>query len=125
MAGKRPKVKLSPHAGRRFQERTDKGKDEFLSLSRSAYRKGLMWAQIDILYPDLKKTNFGNKLKNYMTGLYNRKKKFYKGYMFIFSNTTRKLITMYPCKEEYFENLDKFWKEVYKQNKVFKKISKK
>ena len=125
MAGKRPKVKLSPHADQRFQERTDKGKDEFLSLSRSAYRKGLMWAQVDILHPELKKTEEGNKLKNYMSGLYNRKKKFYKGYMFIFSSTTRKLITMFPCKEEYLECLNHYWKEVYKQNKVFKKISKK
>ena len=122
---RRPKVKLSPHADKRFQERTDKEKDEFLSLSRSAYRKGLMWVQIDILHPELKKTSSGNKLKTYMTGVYNRKKKFYKGYIFVFSSTTRKLITMFPCKEEFLNCLNSYWKEVYKENKVFKKISKK
>lgn len=121
----RPKVKLSPHAKGRFEERTCNEKNEFLSLSRSAYRKGLMWAQIDILYPKLSKTPKGAKIKNYMSAMYRRKKKFYKGYIFIFSSTTRKLITMFPCKEEYLEELNKFWKEVYKQNKVFKKISKK
>lgn len=121
----KPKVKLSPHADQRFQERTDKEKEEFLSLSRSAYRKGLMWAQIDILYPKLSKTTEGSKIKTYMSAMYGRKKKFYKGYIFIFSSATRKLITMFPCKEDYIDFLNGVWKEVYKRNEIFKKISKK
>ena len=122
---RRPKVKLSHHASERFEQRTDKDRNEFLSLSRLAMRKGLMWPQIDILYPGFSKTSKGAKLKNYMKGLYGRKKKYYGGHMFIFTSTTRKLITMYPCKEEYLQDLERIWKEVYKENKVFKKISKK
>lgn len=121
----RPPVKLSPHAKIRFEERTDKERNSFLSFSRSAYRKGLMWAQIDILYPEISKTSEGAKLKNYMSAMGGRKKKYYKEHIFIFSSTTRKLITMYPCKEEFIEILENIWKEVYKKNKIFKKISKK
>jgi hypothetical protein len=121
---KRPKVKISPHAKQRFEERTNEEKDVFLSLSRLAHRKGLMWSQIDILYPDYSKTKLGLEVKNYMTGLYGRKKKYYKGYMFVFSSATRKLITMFPCKDKYHDELDKLWKDVYQKNKIFKKISK-
>ena len=121
----KPKLKLSPHAEHRFEQRTKKTKDEFLSLSRSAYRKGLVWQQINILYPQLCKDPKGSKLKVYMSAMYGRKKKYYKGYIFVFSSSTRKLITMFPCKEEYISELDKIWKEVYKNNKIFKKISKK
>lgn len=122
---KRPKVKLSPHAKCRFEERTDKERNEFLSFSQSAQRKGLMWAQIDIIHPELNKTQEGKRLKQYMQAFSGRKKKYYKGNIFIFTSVTRKLITMFPCKEEFLNVLEDYWNEVYRQNKVFKKISKK
>jgi hypothetical protein len=122
---KRPKVKLSSHAQQRFEERTEKMRDEFLSFSQSAQRKGLMWAQIDIIHPELNKTQEGKRLKQYMQAFSGRKKKYYKGNIFIFTSVTRKLITMFPCKEEFLNVLEDYWNEVYRQNKVFKKISKK
>jgi hypothetical protein len=121
----KPKVKLSYHAEQRFKERTEEEKQRFVTLSKIAHRKGLVWTQISILYPTLHKTQEGSKLKNYMSAMYGRKKKYYQGYIFVFSSATRKLITVFPCKEEYLEDLDRYWKEVYRKNKVFKKISKK
>lgn len=112
---RRPKVKLSSHAKFRFEERTEEMRDEFLSLSRSAQRKGLMWIQIDILYPGFYKTPKGAKIKKYMTAFCGRKKKYYKGNIFIFTSTTRKLVTMYPCKEEFKDFLEEAWNKVYKK----------
>ena len=121
----KPKVKVSPHAKKRFVERTDEERKLFNSLSRLAHKKGLVWQQIEMLYPEYAKTQFGVEIKNYLTAFYGRKKKYYQGYMFIFSGCTRRLVTMFPCKDKYHEELERLWNEVYKENKLFKKISKK
>lgn len=121
----KPKVKLSSHADLRFKERTQEEKKEFISLSRSAYKKGLMWLHIEILEPEFKKTKEGKVLKRYMKAYQNRKKKFYRGYIFIFSSSTRKVITMYPCKEEYLETLNNFWEKVYVKNDIYNSLIKK
>lgn len=113
----RHKVSITTHAKQRLCERTEKEKALFLSFSRSAYRKGLVWPQIEVFKPAFANSASGKKIKKYLSSKYGRRKKFYKDYIFIFGKTGRKLITMYPCKEEFICVLENIWDEIYKSNK--------
>ena len=110
------KNKLTTHAKLRFSERLDEPREKALSLSRSAMRKGLVWHQVSFIDSEFMKTEAGKELKSYMYAAFNRRKKYYKGYIYIFPKCSNRLITVYPVKPEFQSVLDKYWKKIYIDN---------
>lgn len=107
--------KLTSHAKLRFSERKEEPLERALSISRSAMRKGLVWQQIEFIDNVYMQSEEGKKLKSYMYAAYGRRKKYYKGYIYIFPKCSNRLITLYPVKKEYKDILDKYWSKIYRK----------
>lgn len=110
-------MKLSNHSKMRLKQRTDVERNKFFSLSKLAMKNGINLRHVPLE---------DGYLRKYMTARVGRYKKYYQGYIFIFSMNSRKLITMYEANEVFKERLESIYNRVRGKKKkcTKKKISK-
>ena len=110
-------MKLSDHSKFRFRERTELTRKDFTSLSKLALKKGITLGNIPI------EDGYLRKYMSCGTGKY---KRFYQGYIFIFSMHQKKLVTVYEANPIYKTRLENIYKRVRGEKKkcTKKKISK-
>jgi hypothetical protein len=98
------KLKLTKHSNKRYAERTKVDKRDFEKNGRTARSVGLRFSEIDI--NDIKLFNL---MKPKSTKAF---KKYYNGYIYVFSSNGYKLITVYEVTDqEAKEKLEEIWKK--------------
>lgn len=105
-------MKLSNHSKMRLKQRTEVERNKFLSLSKLAMKNGINLRHIPL---------DDGYLRKYMTAGAGRYKKYYQGYIFIFTMNSKKLITMYEANEVYKERLENIYKRIRGKKKCTKK----
>lgn len=96
-------MKLSNHSKMRLKERTDCDRNKFLSLSKLAMKNGITIRHVP---------EEDGYLRKYMSCGVGKYKKYYQGYIFLFTMNSRKLVTMYEANEVFKERLEKIYKRV-------------
>lgn len=100
------------HGYTRIKERTDIGEKEIRNLSRLAIKNGVNFGQVP-------EGAFRNYL-NWKVAKRGKRIKLYRGYIFIFFLSSRRLITVYPIPEKHMEE----YKKIKKTLDIKKKKSK-
>lgn len=96
-------MKLSNHSKMRLKERTEVERNKFLSLSKLAMKNGITIRHVP---------EDDGYLRKYMSCGVGKYKKYYQGYIFIFTMNSRKLVTMYEANEVYKERLENIYKKI-------------
>lgn len=98
------RLKLTKHSSLRYEERTNVEKRDYEKNGKTARSKGLRFEEVDFKE---------KKIFNYLKPTsWNAVKKYYNGFIYVFSKNKRKLITVYKVENEEMKNrLEEIWRE--------------